>query len=121
MHRRYWRFLKKIKRLGKIPEGTILVTADVGGLYPNIPRDLRLQSLRQRLNETGISKVLTEEIISMAEFVLKNSYFEFNKKVWKQISKTAIGAKSALPYTCIFMDEIETSFLKTPIAAIHLA
>ena len=96
-------FLKKIKRLGKMPEGAILVTADVGGLYPNIPRDLRLQSLKQRLNETGISKVLTEEIISQAEFVLKNSYFEFNKKVCKQILKTAIGAKSAPPYICIFM------------------
>ena len=84
-------------------EGAILVTADVGGLYPNIPRDLRLQSLKQRLNETGISKVLTEEIISKAEFVLKKSYFEFNKKVCKQILRTTIGAKSAPPYICIFM------------------
>ena len=49
-------FLKKIKRLVKIPEGAILVTADVVGLYPNIPHDLGLQSLRKRLNETGICK-----------------------------------------------------------------
>ena len=38
-------FLKKIKRLGRIPEGAILVTADVVGLYPNIPHDLGLQRL----------------------------------------------------------------------------
>ena len=74
-------FLKKIKCLGKIPEGAFLVTADVVGLYPNIPRDLGLRSLRKRLNETGICKVPTEEIISMAEFVLKNNYFEFNEKI----------------------------------------
>ena len=74
-------FLKKFKRLGKIPESAILVTADVVGFYPNIPHDLGLQSLRKRLNETGICKVSTEEIISMAEFVLKNNYFEFNEKV----------------------------------------
>ena len=46
-------FIKKIKRLGKIPESAIQVTADVVGLYPYIPYDLGLQSLRKRLNERG--------------------------------------------------------------------
>ena len=46
-----------MKHLGKIPEGAILVIGDVVGLYPNIPHDLDLQSLRQRLNETGTGKV----------------------------------------------------------------
>ena len=103
-------FLKNIKRLGKIPESAILVTADVVGLYPNIPHYLDLQSLRKKLNETGICKVPTEEIISMAEFVLKNNYFEFKEKVCRQISGIAIGTKFAPPYTCIFIDEMETSF-----------
>ena len=106
-------FLKKIEHLGKIPESAILVTADVVGLYTNIPHILGLQSLRKRLNETGICKVPNEEIISMAEFVLKNNYFEFNGKVCWQISGTAIGTKFAPPYACIFIDEMETSFLKT--------
>ena len=69
-------FLRKIKRLGKIPEGVV-------GLYPNIPLDLSLQSLKKQLNEAGISKVPTKEIILMAEFVLKNNYFEFNEKIYK--------------------------------------
>ena len=90
-------FLKKAKCLGKIPEAAILLTADVVGLYPNIPHDLGLQSLRKKLNETGICKVHTEEIISMTEFVLKNNYFEFNEEVCKQISGTAIGTKFTPP------------------------
>ena len=49
----------------------------------------------------------------MAEFVLKNNYFEFNEKVKKQISGTAIGTKFAPPYACTFMDTVETEFLKT--------
>ena len=73
-------FLKKIKCLGKTPDGTILVTADVFGLYLKIPHYLGVQSLRKRLNETGICKALTKDIISMAEFVLKNNYFEFNEE-----------------------------------------
>ena len=47
-------FLKKIKRLGKMPEGAKLVTADVVGLYLDIPHNLGLQSLTASLNETGI-------------------------------------------------------------------
>ena len=46
----------------------------------------------------------------MAEFVLKNNYFEFNEKVCKQILGTAIGTKFAPPYACIFMDEMENQF-----------
>ena len=49
----------------------------------------------------------------MAECVLKTNYFEFNEKVKKQISGTAIGKKFAPPFACIFMDQVETKFLKT--------
>ena len=49
----------------------------------------------------------------MAEFILKNNYFEFNGKVNKQISGTAISTKFGPSYKCIFMDQVETEFLKT--------
>ena len=48
----------------------------------------------------------------MAEFVLKNNYFEFNSNVKHQISGTAIGTKFAQPYACIYMDYMENQFLK---------
>ena len=74
--------------------------------------DLSLQiGFGKRLNKTGICKVPTDEIISMAKFVFKSTYFEFNKKVCKEISGTATGTKFAPPYACV--DEMETSFLKT--------
>ena len=51
----------------------------------------------------------------MADFLLKNNFFEFISKFFQQISGTAIGTKFAppSPYTCIFMDYIEVEFLKT--------
>ena len=49
----------------------------------------------------------------MASFVLKNNLFEFNGKVKQQVSGTAIGTKFASTYACIFMDKIESDFLKT--------
>ena len=49
----------------------------------------------------------------MVEFVLKNNFFEFNGGVNRQKSETAIGTKFAPPYACIFIDEVETEFLKS--------
>ena len=40
----------------------------------------------------------------MAEFALKNNLFEFNNKVFQQISGTVIGTKFAPPYAFIYMD-----------------
>ena len=40
-------FLKKIKNLGSLPENVILLTADLVGLYPNIPH----KAVRQTLEE----------------------------------------------------------------------
>ena len=49
----------------------------------------------------------------MADFVLKTNFFKFNEEVKRQKSGAAIGTKLALPYACIFMDEVETEFLKS--------
>ena len=50
--------------------------------------------------------------MKIAEFVLKNNYFEFGNKIKQQISGTAIGTKFAPPYVCIFMSDLETKFLE---------
>ena len=47
----------------------------------------------------------------MAKCFLKNNFFEFNSKPKQQMSGAAIGTKFAPPYTCIFMDKVETGFL----------
>ena len=39
-----------------------------------------------------------EDLVKMAEFVLKDNYVEFNSTVKHQISGTAIGTKFTLPY-----------------------
>ena len=106
-------FTDKMKRIGKIPEGSFLVTADVVGLYPSIPHIEGISTLKRKLEEQPSTKIPTNDLVKLAEFVLKNNLFEFNDKVKQQISGTAIGTKFAPPYTCIYMDKTETDFLKT--------
>ena len=104
-------FISKIKNID-IPNDAVLVTADVVGLYPGIPHEAGLSALRETLDKRTRKEIPTENLIKMAEFVLKNNFFEFDTNVYQQISGTAIGTKFAPPYACIFMDQLETKFLE---------
>ena len=82
-------------------------------LYPSKPHEVGLKFLREVLDKREQHTIPTSEPISMAYFVLKNNYFEFNGQIQQSISSTAIGTKFAPPYACLFMDKIETAFLET--------
>ena len=66
----------------------------------------------EALEKRDIKKIPTEDLVKMAELVLKNNIFEFNSKTYQQKSGTAIGTKFAPPYVCIYMDEVELKFLE---------
>ena len=83
------------------------------GLYPSISLEAGLKALREVLYKREQRTINTIELLRMADFVLKNNYFEFNEQIKQQISGTAIGTKFAPPYACLFMDKIETAFLET--------
>ena len=85
---------------------------DVFGLYPNIPHDEGLPALRKRLNERDKKGVSTDTLVEFVELVLKNNIFNFNKKSLKQKRGTAIGAKFALPYSILFVPELEEKILE---------
>ena len=69
-----------------------------------------LEEVREKREPKQIS---TDDLIKLAKFVLQNTYFEFNGKVKQQVSGTAIETKFAPPYACIFLDQVESEFLKT--------
>ena len=106
-------FFKKARNLGHIPDGNFLVTADVVHPYPSILHKAALEALRRRLNKRETFQIPTEDIVQMPEFVLKNNFIEFNGEVKRQKSGTEIGTIFAPPYACIFMDGVETEFLKS--------
>ena len=108
-------FIDKIKRIKNIPKDAILVTAYVVRLYPCIPHVAGLKALKNALDATENKSIPTENILKMAELVLKNNNFEFNGTVKQQISGTAIGTKCApkCSYAYIFMSEFKTRFIES--------
>ena len=105
-------FLNKLRSLPKLPSDIILCTVDVVGLYPNIPHEEGLSALRKRLDNRKEKYISTDTLCDLAEVVLKNNIFKFNKKIFKQKRGTAIGTKSAPPYSILFMAELEEAILK---------
>ena len=104
-------FLKKMKELGQLPEGTILCTIDAVGLYPNIPHDEGLAFLKDFLESRVDKQVTTDTLIELTELILKNNIFEFSDKTYKQIRGTTIGTKFAPPYAVLFMAALEEKIL----------
>ena len=66
-------FVDKMKRIGKVPEGSFLVTADLICLNPSIPHKERILALKSKLEEQASTKISTNDLVKLAEFVLKNN------------------------------------------------
>ena len=91
IHIHIFYYIYIVKHLGQIPHGAILVTADVVGFYPGIPHKAGLEALRRRFNKRETFEIPTEDIVQMAEFVLKNNFFEFNGEVKRQNQVQQLG------------------------------
>ena len=104
-------FLRIIKELGQLPEGTNLCTIDVVGLYPNILHDEELTFLRDFLDSRVDKQVTTDTLTELAKLALKNNIFEFSDKTYKKIRRMAIGTWFAPPYAVLFMAALEEKIL----------
>ena len=105
-------FINNIKNLQNIPEGALLARADLVDLYAIIPQKAGLNALREALDKRENKHIPTDNLLTMAEFVLKNNYFEFNGKGKNQLLATVIGNMSVPTYASIFVDNLESDFLK---------
>ena len=74
-----------------------MLATDVVSLYPSITLDVGLEALRRVLDDGVNKKNGTEDLIKMAEFILKNNYFQFNGKVKQHLYGTVINTKFGPP------------------------
>ena len=103
-------FLCKLHDI-ELPKDAILCTADVVGLYPNIPHDEGLAAVHKALERREDKSISSETLLELTELVLKNNIFEHDGRFFKQKKGTAIGTKMAPSYAILFMDELEQKLL----------
>ena len=66
--------------------------------------------MRKALDLQKDNRILTESLIELAEYVLKNNIFEHNLSFYKQLWGTVICTKIAPPYAIIFLGDLEERF-----------
>ena len=99
----FLRVIEAIRRGPKLPENSILVTADITGAYQNIPQDDGIECLKEEL-ETRDNKTIPSEFISkLMELILKYNIFRFDKNLYQQKIGTAMGTKPAPSYANIYL------------------
>ena len=64
----------------ELPDGIILCTMDVVGLYPNIPHDERRSALKKQHKSRKGKYVSTDIIIDLGEVVLEKTYLHSGKR-----------------------------------------
>ena len=64
-------FINKIKNVKNIPSNSILVTADVVGLYPSIPHESSLNHIKEALQNRARKSVPTSDILKITRIFLK--------------------------------------------------
>ena len=95
-----------MKMVSKIPEDFILVTTDRHFSYcyrtlPEYTHRENFEACREKLQEKPLSKIPSNELMKIAESVLKNNLIEFHDKIKQQISRSAIGTKF-VPHMHVF-------------------
>ena len=105
-------FLQVLQSIDVQPED-YLVTIDVSSLYTNIPHKEGIDHIMDWMLQKGISTEESRFIADLAKLVLQCNYFEFDNKIYHQVSGTAMGTRMAPNYAIIFMHYIEETILNT--------
>ena len=112
------RTLQEKNESSTIPEDAILVTIDVVGLYPNIPREEGMKYFEETLQDPMYKSDNTPLLVPIVflmwllKCVLSYNTFVFDMKHYVQEWGTAIGIKCAPTYANIFMGKLEKMLLR---------
>jgi hypothetical protein len=99
----FLRNIEQINQEGKIPPNGLLVTFDVVGLFTNVPEKEGIEALEEALEERVDKEVPTGFLVRLMEFILQNSFMEFNEEIWKQEIGASMGSRPIPPYANIYM------------------
>ena len=97
-----------------IPNGYNLFSCDVKNMYPSIPSDSGpmvvfklIRNLRAHKIPCNISLLPEADyslpILAALQFILRNSYLEFEKQIFQQVKGVTMGTNCAPEYANLFM------------------
>ena len=78
------------------------MTADEVSFYSSIPHKAGLKALKNALDKRKQKHIPTEKLINMAEFVLKNNFFELMVRLSNRFQERPL-VQSVLPLTPVYI------------------
>lgn len=107
-----WSFKRFIDNL-KIPKNHKLFSLDVVSLYTNIPLELAIKTINNNWNKIkNFTNIPKPEFTELIKFVLENTYFTYNNKIYYQ----KFGVPMGSPISCIIANlvliDIEDTIIK---------
>ena len=96
----------------KAPPGSTILCADVTSLYPNIPIDIGIATVRRVLHDLNcFTTGHLDFLMDLLHWVLTENYCIFDEVIYHQIKGTAMGTPTAVSYSNIFLYGIESPIL----------
>ena len=101
----------------RLEPGEVITLYDVKALFTSVPVDPSMQLNQQKLLQDPTLSQKTnmsiQQIVMLLKFCLKNTYFLFQGKYYKQVHSAAIGSPIRPLITYLFMEEFEVKALST--------
>jgi hypothetical protein len=99
--------IKNINNINDINNSSVIFTADITSLYPNIPIDEGILAIKNMMLKFNYIPHHIELIISLLSWVLKNNFIAFNNNIYLQIMGTAMGTPVAPTFAQIYLFALE--------------
>ena len=95
----------------KLEPGEVITSYDIKALFTSVPVDPSITIVQQKLKQDPLLSQTTStsipQIVTLLEFCLKNTYYLFQGKYYKQVHGAAVGSPINSLMINLFMEEFE--------------
>ena len=99
-----YELIGKLSRISKLPDSAVLLTVDIESLYPSIPVQDALDTVKDLLLYSNNSdQEMVELIISLLDIQLRNNFFDFDGAHYRQIRGVPMGKPWAPAVACLYL------------------
>lgn len=111
--RNLFQFLDLLKKYIFQGTETFVIIVDIVSLYTSFDQAMGIEFIKKSFltNHSRIGEVMVQSIRVLLELVLKNIFFLFDGKIYRQVCGVAMGAKVAPAFANLFLSWWELSIL----------